>query len=40
MDDELKVLDLYNHASSKSIEKFKNRIISNLKVADEYDKVT
>lgn len=40
MDDELKVLDLYNQASHKSISRFKDRLQSNLKVNDEYDKVT
>ena len=40
MDDGLKILDLYNHASNKSIEKFKEKVNSNLKVANEYDKVT
>lgn len=40
MDGELKVLDLYHQASNKSIQKFKDRINSNLNVVDEYDKVT
>ena len=40
MDDELKILNLYHQASNKNIHKFKDRLNSSLKVADEYDKVT
>ena len=40
MDNDLKILNLYHQASSNSVDKFKNRINSNLKVVDEYDKVT
>ena len=40
MDGELKVLDLYNRATKKNIQKFQERVNSNLKVCDEYDKVT
>ena len=40
MNDDLKVIDLYNHTLSKDISMFKNKVNSNLKVTNEYDKVT
>ena len=37
---ELKVMDIYNHTSNRNIDKFMDRLDSNLKVNNEYDKIT